>query len=195
MNTQRDAVIHDKRLYQSLCSLEPVHNEYQNPWFCVKNRGGYYTTEFTHAKIIVLPIVDSNHILMVRPHRPLLADSPLELPAGGNLENESLRTAIRRELQEETGIWIEDEERFVPQIPLSETPGRDPRLLQVYQVNLSMQEYLDRGNYDEDEIGWIGLFNCKDIPALLSTGRIYTSTTIAVLARYLLGLEDKGNHE
>jgi 8-oxo-dGTP pyrophosphatase MutT (NUDIX family) len=122
----------DKRLISPQCSsLQPVHTVHENPWFCVRNRGGYYTVEYNQPQALLLPIVDHSQFVFVKVYRPVIADVTLELPAGGSVENESPAQAAARELQEETGIEIRDTERFEMLPPLVITP-RSPCLAYIF---------------------------------------------------------------
>jgi len=82
--------IDDPRLFTPQCSsLTPVETVHENPWFTVRNRGGYFTTEYEFPQVVILPVVESHSIVMVRVKRPVINDVSLELPAGSVNENES----------------------------------------------------------------------------------------------------------
>jgi len=113
-------LINDPRLISPQCfSLTPIETVHENPWFVVRNRGGYFTTEYKQPQVIILPIVDNNSIVMVRVKRPVIADIALELPAGSTKEHETPIRAAARELAEETGIEINGLERFEMLSPVS----------------------------------------------------------------------------
>ena len=117
--------ISDHRLVAPQCtSLLPVDTVHKNQWFTVCNRGGYYTIEHNHPQVMILPIVDQKAIVMVRAYRPIIADTPLELPSGGAIEGEIPVEAARRELSEETGITIHDVERFEVLSPFGAYPTK-----------------------------------------------------------------------
>jgi hypothetical protein len=85
------------RLFSPQCKgLTPVETVHENPWFIVRNRGGYFTTEYCRAQVVVMPIVESCFILMVWAKRPVLADIHLELPGGSVEDNESPVQAVYR---------------------------------------------------------------------------------------------------
>jgi len=133
----------EPRLFGPQCpDLTPVATVHENPWFTVKNRGGFYTTEPHAPQVYVLAIVNNSHIVMVRVRRPVVGDSPLELPAGGVEESDkSLAHAAARELQEETGIGITDFNRLQPLQPIAGSPGRNPMLLAGFIVHLTLDEF------------------------------------------------------
>ncbi|MHB9140020.1 MAG: NUDIX hydrolase, partial [Victivallaceae bacterium] len=85
---------------------------YENKWFKIKNRDGFFALEYEVPQVVVLPVIDNNKILFVKVKRPLINDNSLELPAGGSNVGESLRQTAARELREETGIIIKDLDRF-----------------------------------------------------------------------------------
>ncbi len=180
--------INDTRLYSAQCNLEPVIELHANEWFTVKNRGGYFTTEYSHLQVIVLPIVQSMGVVMVRPIRPIIADCPLELPAGGVNINETPVDAARRELSEETGIFVDDITRFEPLTPISNSPNRDPKLLHIFQVEITSEEFLRRGKWDK-EIAGVECFSLHELKSLITSGDIYVSVPVAIIGRYLLSTQ------
>jgi 8-oxo-dGTP pyrophosphatase MutT (NUDIX family) len=165
--------------------LKPVLTLHENPWFSVRKRGDYYTTEFKALDIIVLPVVDEKSIVMVRVKRPVIADLPLELPAGSTLEDELPVQWAARELMEETGIEINDLTRFHSLPPIAGSPNRNPNLLHIFAVDITADEYEQRKKHD-DEIQSVELFRIGEITELLCQGDIYVAVPIAVISRYLL---------
>lgn len=181
-----DIKIDDPRLTSPQCtSLAPVETVHENQWFTVKNRGGFFTTEYQHPQVIVLPIVDNHSIVMVRVKRPVIVDTPLELPAGSAKENEKPVQAAARELAEETGIEIHDHKRFEMLPPISGTPNRNPNLLHIFKIHLSTQEFNNRNKHDR-EIESVALLDFEKAYSLLISGEIYVAVPIAVITRYLL---------
>jgi len=169
-----------------LCpALSPIETMHRNPWFSVVNRGGYFTMEYDCPQVVVLPVIDNSSVAMVRVFRPLIGDSPLELPAGGAQPNETPREAARRELAEETGIEICELSRFKPILPLSEMPGRIPVLLSVFQVDIEGAEFNARGVHDS-EIESVVAIEYEEIAGKIISGEIYLSSPIAILGRLLL---------
>lgn len=165
-------------------SLLPVETVHENPWFLVKNRGGYYTIEYQRPQSTVLPIVDNRSIVMVRVKRPVIADSTWELPAGGAKVGEAPLEAAARELAEETGIQIQDLAQFEPLPPLAVT-SRYSCLIHIFQVHLTAAEYDVRGKHDS-EIEAVGRFTFNEILKMIADGEIYMSFPIAILSRYFL---------
>jgi 8-oxo-dGTP pyrophosphatase MutT (NUDIX family) len=184
----------DRRQFASQCeALVPVETVHENPWFVIKNRGGYYTIEYASPQVIVLPVVDSNWIVTVRVKRPVLQDSPYELPAGGSLEGESLDQTASRELKEETGIEINDLSRFIKKLNLFNSPNRDPQPLDVFQISLTREEY-DRRLPHDHEVAAVSLFSFDELVEMIVMGDLYISASIAVIARYLFSRKkEKGS--
>ena len=175
----------DPRLFFPQCtSLTPVETIHENPWFVVRNRGGYFTTEYRHYQVIILPIVADHSIVMVRVRRPVIDDTVLELPAGNAKEGESpLQTAVR-EFYEETGIKIDDIRRFRALPPVCSSPNRNPKLLHVYQVCISENEFVSRQPHDKEIIDVMKM-SFKEATEMISRGQIYVSIPMAVIGRYL----------
>ena len=50
-------------------SMDPVKAIHENQWFRVRNRGGFFTTEYLRPKVIILLIVDNHSLVMVKVKR------------------------------------------------------------------------------------------------------------------------------
>ncbi len=58
---------------------------------------------FHPGAVVILPILDRDHICLLRNHRFVIDETLWEIPAGTLEPGEDLEAAARRELQEETG--------------------------------------------------------------------------------------------
>ncbi len=181
------------RIFTPQCTtLQPVEVVHENPWFSVLNRGGYYTVEPHQLQVIVLPVVAEQRIVMVRVKRPVMADVLLELPAGAVQKQETPVQAAVRELAEETGIVVNDPERFEALPPVCVNPNRNPLLANTFRVNLSLQEYESR-NGSDDEIAEVVLLDYAQVVEQMCAGEFFVTTPMAVIARHLLGRMNDGN--
>jgi 8-oxo-dGTP pyrophosphatase MutT (NUDIX family) len=177
--------IDDPRLRAPQCfTLTPVETVHDNPWFSVRNRGGYYTVEYNTPQVLTLPIVDNESIVMVRVYRPIIADITIEIPAGGTLEKETPVDAAMREFREETGIGINDKNRFEMLSPLVHMV-RSPLLPYYFQVHLSRDEFNSRVAHDR-EIDSVECFEFEEVLRKMIKGEILIGLQIAVITRYLL---------
>ncbi len=166
-------------------SLKPIQTVHENPWFTVKNRGGYFTTEMREAHGVVLPIVDKKSIVLVRVFRPIINDETLELPAGGfSLKKESPEQGLTRELAEETGIFIDDVNRLEPLPPISVSPNRNPNLIFPFKIDITKGEFEARKKHD-NEITEVLCVPFKQALRLINSGEIYVALPIAVILRFL----------
>jgi 8-oxo-dGTP pyrophosphatase MutT (NUDIX family) len=175
----------DPRLTEARCpSLSPVELLHENMWFTVRKRGTYYTVEYRQPQVIVLPIVDRRAIVMVRVKRPVLDDVTLELPAGGSDGSEAPLNAAARELAEETGIAV-TASRLIAMPPLAVSPNRMPKLVYVFQVDLTQEEFDNRGSHD-NEIEKVELVPLAEAVGMIATGKIYVAVPVAIIGTYLL---------
>ena len=175
----------DARLGAIACpGLQPVEKVHENPWFAVRNRGGYFTLEYHLPQVIVLPIVERRAVVMVRAKRPVLDDCTLELPAGCSEQGEDPAAGCARELAEETGIAV-DPKRLVPMPPLAASPNRMPVLVYAFRVDLTQAEFDRRGPHDE-EIERVELIALDEVARMIARGAIYVAIPVAMIGTYLL---------
>ena len=177
--------IDDPRLLRPQCdTLVPVQTVHKNPWFTVRNRGGYYTIEYNMPQVLMLPIVDNEALVMVRVKRPVITDATLELPAGGVDEGESPREAARREFREETGLTVPNLRRFEMLPPLVHMP-RSPCMPYIFRVSVTRDEFCRRGPHDR-EIEKVERLDFGTILDMIISGEIYVGLHIAIVMRFLL---------
>jgi len=175
----------DPRLREIACpDLKPVELLHENEWFAIRNRGGHFTMEYHLPQVMVLPIVDSRAIVMIRAKRPVLNDTTLELPAGASGRHEAPTAGAARELAEETGIRV-NPDRLIPMPPLSAMPNRIPNLLYVFRVDLTQDEFNQRGAHD-DEVDDVELVPLDEAVRRIASGRIYVTAPVAIIGTYLL---------
>jgi 8-oxo-dGTP pyrophosphatase MutT (NUDIX family) len=175
----------DPRLSTLACpELVPVETLHENPWYSVRNRGGFFTVEYRLRQVVVLPVVNQDSIAMVRVKRPVINDTPLELPAGALEKDEDAATGAARELLEETGIKVTNLDRFISMAPISVSSTRNPNLSYIFKVDISEKEYVNRQPHD-DEIYSVERFAINDFAKKMASGEIYVSLTLAVLGIFL----------
>jgi len=174
----------DARLTSVACpDLTPVATLHENEWFAVRNRGGYFTTEYNLAQVIVLPVVEDAGLVMIRVRRPVIGDTTLELPAGAIEKDELPVAGAAREFAEETGIVI-PEARFQAMAPMSTLPNRMPKLIYVFRVDLSPQEFERRKPHDS-EVESVHCVPLDQVVEFITGGSIYVALPVAVIASYL----------
>ena len=122
---------------------------------------------------------------MVRVKRPVIKDTPLELPAGAIEENEDAVTGAAREFLEETGIKVTNLDRLISMAPISVSSTRNPNLSYIFKVDISEKEYINRQPHD-DEIYSVERFAINDIAKKMASGQIYVSLTLGVLGIFLV---------
>ena len=143
--------------------------------------GGESTREIIEiGDAIVVNAVDvDDNILLVRQYRKAVEMELLELPAGGIDPGEDAETAVRREMQEETGYLPGKVEKLGG---FYSTPGFCTEYLYLYLAT----ELTPSRLHAEDTAG-ISLVRVpvSEIPALLTSGRIKDAKSIAGLLMYL----------
>lgn len=99
--------------------------------------------------VIILPVLDSGHILLVEQYRIPVGGYVLEFPAGlvGDVDDgEALETAAARELEEETGYRAHE---LVPLASGPSSPGLADEIVHVYLAR--QLEHVHEGGGDDSE--------------------------------------------
>lgn len=133
-----------------------------------------------HSECIVIAAVDGDdNILLVRQYRKAVEKELIEMPAGGIDPGEDAETAVRREMQEETGYLPGNVVRLGG---FYSAPGYCTQYLHLYLATELTPSQLCA----EDTAG-ITLVRVpiKDIPALLSSDKLEDTKSIAGLYMYL----------
>jgi ADP-ribose pyrophosphatase len=148
----------------------------------VKTADGRETTReiVEHSDCIAVIVVDENdNVLLEKQYRKAIEKELLEIPAGGIDPGEDAAEAVRREMQEETGYLPGKVEKLGG---FYSTPGYCTEYLHLYLAT----ELTPSRLYAEDTAG-ISLIRVpvKDIPGLLTSGRIEDAKSIAGLHMYL----------
>jgi len=158
---------------------------HKNPYFSVNLNDDYYSLSFPTEQVVILPVVDDNNILFIKAIRPVFDEPIIELPAGTVDKGEVIVEAARRELGEETGINLSGKNRLKPLSSLNTIPSRTAQMLNIYQANVSMNEYEKRNDHDNEVAGTMLLKN-EQVIQKIQSGEIFVATTVAVCLRHIL---------
>jgi ADP-ribose pyrophosphatase len=139
-----------------------------------------------HADCIaVIAIDDKNNILLVNQFRETVQKELLEIPAGGIDPGEDIETAVKREMQEETGYLPK---KLVKLGSFYSAPGYATENLYLYLVTELIPSRLVAE--DTDSISLVRM-PVSEITKILTSGKICDAKSIAGLYMYL---EYRKNH-
>ena len=127
--------------------------------------------------VILLPMPDSGHIVLVRQYRYAIDRWIWELPAGNVEPGEDIETAARRECHEEIGQVPDRIERLAELYP---TPGYSDEVmvfLRLVGLSTPAEPPAEPANLDEDEILEPQLFALADVRARIERGEIQDMKT------------------
>jgi ADP-ribose pyrophosphatase len=125
--------------------------------------------------VALVPMVDRDHVCLIRNHRYAIGERLLEVPAGTIDQGEAPIETARRELQEETG-YVATEIRFVRAWYVS--PG-----VFTERMWLFLCEGLEPGTMDHqpDENIEVAVTPWQDALAMVADGRIVDAKTMLSL--------------
>jgi ADP-ribose pyrophosphatase len=134
--------------------------------------------------VVILPILDDRHIVMIRNYRYTVQRELWELPAGTMEPDEEPIATARRELEEETGYRAG---RMSPMMEFYTSPGILTERIHAFVARdlTVVGQKLQGGERILVETVEIG-----DLRGRLIRGELVDGKTIAVLGRYFLGLNE-----
>ncbi|MGB2985117.1 MAG: NUDIX hydrolase [Phycisphaerae bacterium] len=132
--------------------------------------------------VVILPILDDRHIVMIRNYRYIVESELWELPAGTREPDEEPIETARRELEEEAGYRAG---KMVPLMEFYTSPGILTERMYAFVATdlISVGQNLRGSERIEVEA-----VDVADVRRRLLGGDFVDGKTIAVLGRYLLGL-------
>ncbi len=148
----------------------------------VEKPGGTTTTRevVEHGDCIaVVPVDQDGNVLLVQQFRYPVGCSLLEVPAGGIDAGEDAIDSVKRELQEEIGYVPATIEKLGG---FYSAPGYSTEYLYTYLATDLSPSRLVAEDTDEIEVLRVPL---PDIPALIYSGQICDSKSVAALLFYL----------
>ena len=166
-------------------SAQPV---FKNKRFSLLEKDDFHVVEYHKKQVIVIPILEDNSIIMPKVKRHILGEATWELPAGGIMDEESEEEGALRELREETGVSIFDISRLKEETTIVVSQNRLPMFPSIFSIDVSVDEFEQRNQHDH-EVDSVRSFTFDEIREMITTGQIFTSITISILARFLLSKE------
>ena len=100
-------------------------------------------------------------------------------------ESETLETAALRELGEETGINLPGKNRLKSLRSLNIIPSRTAQMLNIYQADITIDEYETRNSHDNEVAGTL-LLTYDEVIQKIQSGEIFVATTVAVCLKHII---------
>ena len=135
-----------------------------------------------HGAVAIVPVLDSDRVVMVRQFRQAVGEALLEIPAGTLAVGEDPDDCARRELAEETGDRVGELRRMFSSYL---APGYSSEMLHTY---LATDLTKGRSDTDEDECIEIVVVGLDDAVGKIASGEIRDAKTICgiLMARRVL---------
>jgi ADP-ribose pyrophosphatase len=147
----------------------------------VEPGGGRATRDIVvhSGSVVVLPVLDSNHVLLIRQYRHATGDFLWELVAGRKEAKESTVAAARRELLEETGYTAKRLRQILDIFP---APGFVTERMWVF-----VAEGLTKGKAqpEEDEKITARSFSLSRVDTMIRNGTLRDAKSVSGLLYYL----------
>lgn len=125
--------------------------------------------------IAVVPILDSERIILIRQFRPVVMQNLWEIPAGMLEEGETLRECVHRELEEEIGYKTRCLRKLISVFP---SPGFCEEKIHIFLAK--GLKYVGRKK-QPDEVLKPKIFTLETAMEMIRLGRIIDSKTIVGL--------------
>jgi ADP-ribose pyrophosphatase len=132
-----------------------------------------------HPKsVVLLPMPEPGHVILIRQYRYAVGRWLWELPAGSVDEGEQPEAAARRECHEETG---KVPDTIVRLAALHPTPGYCDEEMLFFRLS-GLSEAEEAAGLDEDEDFEVKVFSLADAREMVRRGEITDMKTVAGLA-------------
>jgi ADP-ribose pyrophosphatase len=132
-----------------------------------------------HPKSVVLvPVPEPGHVILVRQYRYPINKNLWELPAGSVDEGESPEQAARRECHEEVGLVPSTVVRLSAMYP---TPGYCDEEMVYFRLS-GLERTDEQAAVDEDEDIEVKTFELRDAREMIRRGEIVDMKTVVGLA-------------
>ena len=120
--------------------------------------------------VVLLPVPDEGHVILIKQYRPSLNREIWELPAGGVDSGESAEDAAARECEEEIGLAPRRLERLRRLFP---TPGYCDEEMIFFRVSDLRDPAPDSAHKpDDDEEIHVRVFTIAEAKAMIEAGEI-----------------------
>ena len=133
--------------------------------------------EFIHhpGAAAIVPMVDKDHIILIKQYRNSLREYIWEIPAGTLDAGESMLTCAKRELIEETGYSAEN---WIQLSEITPVPGYSDERIGLF---LAKDMQAAQQNLDQDEILNVHRISFDEAFSMIRNGEIRDSKTISGL--------------
>jgi ADP-ribose pyrophosphatase len=122
------------------------------------------------GSVVLVPLADKDHVILVRQYRYSIDRWIWELPAGRIEPGESVETAVRRECEEEIGLVPGRLEAIGALYP---SPGFCDEIMRFYRVSgLSLPPAGSKVQHDADEDLTVRTFGLEDVRRMVREGEI-----------------------
>ena len=128
---------------------------------------------------VIIPLLDNNHVLLVKQYRYAIGRELLEIPAGTLNDGELPEVCAKRELQEETGYACDKLEKV---LECYVAPGYSTEKIHFY---LARGLSRTRQSLDEDERITVVQLSITEALSRIRNGEICDAKTVCALFRLL----------
>ena len=159
---------------------------HKNKYFKIKLKKSYYSFEPNFREVIILPVINKKHFLLIKAKRVLMGGYNYEFPSGSCLsKKETVLKAAKREFEEETGIMLKKFNKFHKLKNIFQIPNRSGVPIYTYYVNLRKNQ-IKLNNYDKNELEGLKVISLKRLLNFIIEGKFNSSVPVAQLFQYLL---------
>ena len=125
--------------------------------------------------VLIMPVVDKNHVVLLKQYRPALGSYLWEFPCGTLEADERTLTCARRELAEEAGYGAKNWKKLGA---VWVAPGYTNEKVHLYQAS---HLFARSATQDEDEVIRVHVCSRREIREMISRQRLTDAKSLCVL--------------
>ena len=163
---------------------------FKNKFLELREKNDFVYLDYTGPQVAIFGYTKDGCIL-VEQVRNLIEKTTIKIPSGSGNINEEPKEGAQRESWEETGITVNDIDRFKKKYDLILCPNRFLKTVSVFHIFLNDSEVNAISNGKSHEIDKVHYVTFKKVKNLIFNNEIQVGQSREIILNFLLRMEEK----